>query len=328
MATDANGRTVTADYGVRVLSPAVVYDNGPSGPVLIAPGGIGLGTLPIGGFVGNGLNELEPDATADFEFGVASRLRDDLDLDGYGSVFDVNFITPKIRYQATQTDGSPLPGTLSINADTGEISGLLPAGMNQAHLTVIAIDDQGDTRTREVWVDATGHAIAGPGDRALAERPDLYRRSEITLVPGQDATRTRLEEDRGNPMQVVDVRLKGRDVFIDIHDPEGSNAVEYSARLVDGGALPSWLVFDRDSADLSGRLPVGQSELHVRIVAVDQDGDMRVLDLDVRVDESEKSATQEWRSLSDEADRALSASGDRSADSRGARLTAALKFSN
>ena len=328
VATDANGRTVTADYGVRVLSPAVVYDNGPSGPVLIAPGGIGLGTLPIGGFVGNGINELEPDATADFEFGVASRLRNDLDLDGYGSVFDVNFITPKIRYQATQTDGSPLPGTLSINADTGEISGLLPAGMNQAHLTVIAIDDQGDTRTREVWVDATGHAIAGPGDRALAERPDLYRRSEITLVPGQDATRTRLEEDRGNPMQVVDVRLKGRDVFIDIHDPEGSNAVEYSARLVDGGALPSWLVFDRDSADLSGRLPVGQSELHVRIVAVDQDGDMRVLDLDVRVDESEKSATQEWRSLSDEADRALSASGDRSADSRGARLTAALKFSN
>ena len=66
----------------------------------------------------------------------------------------------------------------------------------------------------------------------------------------------------------------------------------------------------------------------MRIVAVDQDGDMRVLDLDVRVDESEKSATQEWRSLSDEADRALSASGDRSADSRGARLTAALKFSN
>ena len=328
VATDANGRTVTADYGVRVLSPAVLYDNGPSGPVLVAPGGIGLGTLPIGGFVGNGLNELEPDSTADFEFGVATRLPNDLDLDGFGSVFDVNFTTPKIRYQATQTDGSPLPGTLTINADTGEISGRLPADMSQARLTVIAIDDQGDTRTREVWVDAMGQAIAGPGDRALAERPDLYRRSEITLIPGQDATRTRLEEDRGNPMQVVDVRLKARNLFIDIQDPEASSAVEYTARLVDGSALPSWLVFDRDSADLSGRLPMGQDELHVRIVAVDQDGDMRVLDLDVRVDESGQSATQGWRSLSDEANRALSASGDRSADSRGARLTAALKFNN
>ncbi|GAB3673562.1 hypothetical protein GCM10028792_09330 [Salinisphaera aquimarina] len=324
-ATDGAGATASRQFDLRVLPPAVVSDD--SGLVFGAgPGAEGIGSYSLvsGGFLGT---------ASGFESGVSGvdLTVPDLftnDLLGLGlptGALDTTFEPINLRYQATETDGSPLPGTLTVNADTGEITGQLPPGMDRARLTVIGIDDNGNTRTREVWVDADGHILQNGGGEADTDGKTIeYRR--VQVVVGIDGSVTvESIDDAGNTMRAQSIRVDGNYLDIRILDPEARDVSGYTGQLTSGAPLPDGLSVDTQTGRVSGEIPAGTERLSISIVAHHNDGDARVFDIDLDLSNSDNDSAT-WQPLDAQVQLALASSGDVSESTHGARIAAALGF--
>ncbi|QWN35870.1 cadherin-like domain-containing protein [Cobetia sp. 4B] len=208
-----------------------------------------------------------------------------------------------VRYQGTQTDGSPLPGTLTVEGSTGQLSGKLPPGMERARITVIGIDEYGNTKTREVLVDANG--------RVLEEREDqvLYRRLEISMG-AQGTVEVVHEENTGNDMHIDRMSISGTRLTITLNDPRAAEVARYEGSLGNGSALPDGVRIDPQTGDITGDVAGQGHSLDVRIVAVSGDGTVRILSLDIALPEGMDTADARWQSLDQQAEAALAEAGD------------------
>uniref|UniRef100_UPI0011310718 beta strand repeat-containing protein n=1 Tax=Cobetia sp. QF-1 TaxID=1969833 RepID=UPI0011310718 len=208
-----------------------------------------------------------------------------------------------IRYQGTQTDGSPLPGTLTVDASSGQLSGRLPPGMERARVTVIGIDEYGNAQPREVLVDADG--------QVLEEREDqvLYRRLDISM-DSQGSAEVVHEENAGNDMQIGRMSLTGSRLVITLNDPRTAVVTLYEASLGDGSSLPAGLSIDPQTGDVVGDINGISDSLNIRIVAISGDGTTRILSLDIALPEALDTAEVRWQSLGQQAEEALAEVGD------------------
>ncbi|WP_405278999.1 Ig-like domain-containing protein [Cobetia sp. Ld8] len=208
-----------------------------------------------------------------------------------------------VRYQGTQVDGSPLPGTLTVDASSGQLSGKLPPGMERARITVIGIDEYGNTKTREVLIDADG--------KILDEREDqvLYRRIEISMG-AQGAAEVVHEENTGNDMQIDRMSLAGTRLTVTLNDPRAAEVARYEGSLGNGSALPDGVSIDPQTGDVTGDVAGQDLSLDVRIVAVSGDGTVRILSLDIALPEGMDTADARWQSLDQQAEAALAEAGD------------------
>ncbi len=208
-----------------------------------------------------------------------------------------------VRYQGTQTDGSPLPGTLAVDASSGQLSGRLPPGMERARITVIGIDEYGNTKTREVLVDADG--------KVLEEREGqvLYRRLDVS-IDSQGAAEILHEESAGNDMHIERMSLAGTQLSIKVIDPRAAEVARYEGSLGDGSALPDGLRINPETGEVTGDIAGFENSLNIRIVAISGDGAVRILSLDIALPANVDTVGARWQSLDQQAEAALADVGD------------------
>nr|WP_242007820.1 Ig-like domain-containing protein [Cobetia sp. AM6] len=226
-----------------------------------------------------------------------------------------------VRYQGTQTDGSPLPGTLAVDGSSGQLSGKLPPGMDRARITVIGVDEYGNTKTREVLVDADGNVLEEHEDQVL------YRRLDVS-IDSQGSAEIVHEENTGNDMQIDRMSLTGTQLSILVNDPRAAGVSRYEGSLGDGSVLPDGLTIDPETGDITGDIAGLEHSLNVRIVAVSGDGTVRILSLDIALPAEVDTAGARWQSLDQQAEDALAEVGDnRQEESLANRLARMLQLS-
>ncbi|WP_353110612.1 Ig-like domain-containing protein [Salinisphaera dokdonensis] len=325
-ATDSTGAQVSETFTLRVLPPAVAADianvGAPAGPSSGAAFD-GGSTLVSGGFIG--YSSPMDTSISRVELTIPEGIDNDpLSLglpDGpiASSVEPVN-----LRYQATESDGSPLPGTLTVNSSTGELTGSLPPGMDRARITIIAIDDNGNTRPQEVWVDANGNILEAGANARDDAAPLEYRRVEVRVgIDGQVIVES--IDDAGNTMRAESIRVDGNYLDIQIFDPESSDVSGYTATLSNGDPLPDGLAVDRDTGRITGEVPAGLGTLSFRIEAQTADNVTRVLEIEIDRSGAGGDSTA-WQTLDAQVQEALASSGDVGEAAHGARIAAALRF--
>jgi Ca2+-binding RTX toxin-like protein len=128
-----------------------------------------------------------------------------------------------LTYTATLADGSPLPAWLSFNPATRAFSGT-PDGLDADILSIVvkAEDGSGASASGGLYI-----LVGGVNDAPVAALP----LADIDVTYGDS----------------VDYTIP-REAFTD----EDSIGIALSAKLLGGGALPSWLVFDAATRSFSG----------------------------------------------------------------------------
>ncbi|CAK0757106.1 hypothetical protein CCP3SC5AM1_2310002 [Gammaproteobacteria bacterium] len=201
-----------------------------------------------------------------------------------------------VTLSAVMVDGSPLPGWLNFNAETGTLKGKPPEGF-QGELTVkiIARDDSGrqaETITRIINGTAAGQSFANESSRETVEKSDIHELEGQARLEGESRTTAgfaipvmekldaagghelRLERNIPDQSFSNDTReimyVVPADTFV--HTDQNAT-VELVVTMVDGSSLPDWLHFDAKKGEFKGQPPEGfQGELLIKVVARDDAG--------------------------------------------------------
>ncbi|MDX1268395.1 MAG: hypothetical protein R3311_13610, partial [Oceanisphaera sp.] len=78
------------------------------------------------------------------------------------------------------------------------------------------------------------------------------------------------------------------DISIGIADSNAEPGQRYSGALADGTALPDWIIIDPKTGDVSLRSPGDVKELTLRIQAVGSDGQTRILEIKLNIEELQR----------------------------------------
>ena len=152
-----------------------------------------------------------------------------------------------LTYSATMSNGAPLPDWLSINASTGQISGIpRTSNVGSASITVTATDRFGasvsDSFNLDVKLAARNHA------------PILVTEAADQIYRGGQSFNFQLPVGM---FQDIDV----------------GDTLTYRATLSNGAALPSWLTFNIATRTFSGTLPANQLlPTQIKVIARDSSG--------------------------------------------------------
>ena len=143
-----------------------------------------------------------------------------------------------LTYSGSLTDGDSLPSWLKVDPATGTITGTAPFTGQSISVRLTATDSAGNS----------GH------DDFLLNVPAPYAPELKDSVHDQSWTTG----------QTITLALPV-DSF---SDPQGE-ALTYSAKLANGGALPNWLTFNAATQTFSGTVPSNAASLTVTVTATD-----------------------------------------------------------
>lgn len=148
-----------------------------------------------------------------------------------------------VTLSATLADGSALPAWLSFDAATRTFSGLPVNG------------DVGNVSLRVTATDLAG---------AQASQTFSIGVTNVNDAPEVGMVLTNQSARAGTPF----TWQLPQGAFVDI---DAGDTLTYAARLVDGGALPTWLTFDPASGSFNGT-PVAAGRYAVQVTATDRSG--------------------------------------------------------
>ncbi|MEF8833278.1 MAG: putative Ig domain-containing protein, partial [Halofilum sp. (in: g-proteobacteria)] len=314
--TDLTGATVSEPFDLLVTPPAP-----PPGEPDVPGGGNGDPGLTDGGL-------LDPGGDGGFggvtiELGLPPLLRGDGLFPGVESGLGGDGAPDAgLRYQATESDGSPLPEGLTVDPDTGEIKGRLPEGTERAELRVIGVDDKGNTRTREVVVGPDASIIArGEG----ADTEGGYHRMDVSVDTDGRVT-VNAGAESNNDMIADPIRVDGGTLTVGLVDNQAAAVARYTGRLTSGEPLPDGIAVDPDTGRVRGTIPAGRDGLSIQIIAEHYDGSSRTLqvDLDLAGRQTAEAIGGGWASFGEQLRDALASEGDAGESAYGDRLMAAL----
>ncbi|MBC2604829.1 putative Ig domain-containing protein [Pelagicoccus albus] len=201
-ATDESGATASDTFGIQV-------DNTNDGPTASA------------------ISDQTTDEDAAFS----------LDVSGNFSDVDVG---DTLTYSATLENGDSLPSWLSIDSETGELSGT---------------PENGDVGSYSVTVTATDTAGSSASDTFGIQVDNTNDGPTATAISDQTAT-----EDFLFTFDITD----------NFSDVDVGDNLSYEATLADGSTLPSWLSFDGATGQFSGTPDTYDlGTLEVKVVASD-----------------------------------------------------------
>ncbi|MBK1879382.1 putative Ig domain-containing protein, partial [Pelagicoccus mobilis] len=164
-------------------------------------------------------------------------------LDVSGNFDDVD-AGDSLTFSATLENGDPLPDWLSIDTDTGELSGTPENGdVGSISVTVTATDESGEeaSSTFGIQVDNTND---GPTATAISDQTT--------------------DEDTAFSL----------DVSGNFDDIDAGDSLSFSATLENGDPLPDWLSIDEETGELSGTPENGDvGSISVTVTATDESGE-------------------------------------------------------
>jgi Ca2+-binding RTX toxin-like protein len=179
-----------------------------------------------------------------------------------GSFIDIapdgNDVSDLLVYSATLADGTALPDWLSIDPDTGTISGAAPNDSGSVGIVVTATDAHGGFAQSFFYL----------GINHVTEPPDPIPSCDPPPVLGGYVPDRIVDE-----LTPFSFFLPGGS-FVDLA-PDGndvSDQLVYSAMRDDGTALPDWLQIDPDTGTISGTAPDHAGSFGIVLTATDVHG--------------------------------------------------------
>ena len=225
-------------------------------------------------------------------------------------------------YSGQLSDGQSLPEWIKVNPETGETTAEMPDGIDQVEVQLVALDKDGNTRDINIVLD-----------KAKIKNDQDFTRGTVgqtRVVVDNDANVNLIRENNNASNQTANNNLNAQTDFegtmklsslqmdagqytIDVIDDNQSNVKMYKAELKGGGELPDWITIDPQTGKIAADPSKGRTGsaapsfltdslqvLELKIIAEDEDGKERVIEVEIDLNEITGAETDDENSASDD----------------------------
>jgi hypothetical protein len=124
--------------------------------------------------------------------------------------------------------------------------------------------------------------IGNEVDRTPTGGRDAMAMADDNANLGDDSwlnAKTSSQLDISGNIRVIDLKVKGREIAVEITDEASDRAESFKGELADGSPLPDWIKVDRNTGLTTAEPPAGTKPFEMRVVAEDGGGNKRAIDL-------------------------------------------------
>lgn len=190
------------------------------------------------------------------------------------------------RTQATAENSEQAADATKTQADAQAVTETAgqtqPAGIDTANLSQASLNTVENAAGTLAAVFDSGVPAGYAPQPAELNPPGI---DQINVTVGADgqlqiiSSSGRADSAGYSGMTIVDIEQQDNNLNILISDENTNSVVNYSASLQNGRPLPDWLSIDPQTGQVSGEIPAGTGAVNLRIQAVDQDGTVRMLEI-------------------------------------------------
>ncbi len=215
-------------------------------------------------------------------------------------------------YSGQLSNGEALPEWISVNPETGETTADMPEGVEAVEVQLVALDKDGNTRDINIVLDKA--KIKGDQDftRGAVDQARVVvdNDSNVNLIRENNNASSNTANNNLNAqtdfegtMKLSRLQMDAGQFTVDVIDDNQSNVKMYKAELKGGGALPDWITIDPETGKIAADPSKGRTGsaapaflteslqvLELKIIAEDEDGKERVIE--VEIDLNEKTETE------------------------------------
>ena len=225
-------------------------------------------------------------------------------------------------YSGQLSDGKSLPEWIKVNPETGETTAEMPDGIDQVEVQLVALDKDGNTRDINIVLD-----------KAKIKNDQDFTRGTVgqtRVVVDNDANVNLIRENNNASNQTANNNLNAQTDFegtmklsslqmdagqytVDVIDDNQSNVKMYKAELKGGGELPDWITIDPQTGKIAADPSKGRTGsaapsfltdslqvLELKIIAEDEDGKERVIEVEIDLNEITGAETDDENSALDD----------------------------
>jgi VCBS repeat-containing protein len=225
-------------------------------------------------------------------------------------------------YSGQLSNGKSLPEWIRVNPETGETTAEMPDGIDQVEVQLVALDKDGNTRDINIVLD-----------KAKIKNDQDFTRGTVgqtRVVVDNDANVNLIRENNNSSNQTVNNNLNAQSDFegtmklsslqmdagqytVDVIDDNQSNVKMYKAELKGGGELPDWITIDPQTGKIAADPSKGRTGsaapsfltdslqvLELKIIAEDEDGKERVIEVEIDLNEITGAETDDENSALDD----------------------------
>jgi len=228
-------------------------------------------------------------------------------------------------YSGKLSNGKALPNWIKVDPETGETTAEMPDNMEQVEVQLVALDKDGNTRDISIVLDKAKIK----NDKSILRTGEMNQTrlfvdsdSNVNVIRENDGKVNKTASNNLNAnadfignLRLSDVRMGEGKYVLNIIDDNQSNVKSYTAVMKDGEALPSWISIDPKTGAISADpskninnssvpsfIADAPTVLELKIVAEDEDGKERVIDVEVNLEDltTEQTNTEESNEESEE----------------------------
>ncbi len=226
-------------------------------------------------------------------------------------------------YSGKLSDGKALPEWIQVNPETGETTADMPEGVQEVEVQLVALDKDGNTRDINIVLDKAKIKNDQDFTRGTVgeTRVVVDNDANVNLIRKTDGITNQVvsnnlnaETDFLGTMKLSDIQVDAGKYTLDVIDDNQSNVKLYKAEMKDGSSLPAWITIDPETGAISADPSIGRTGsaapafltnslqvLELKIIAEDEDGKERIIEVDINLDEiATPSETEEQAEETDE----------------------------
>ena len=226
-------------------------------------------------------------------------------------------------YSGKLSDGEALPEWIQVNPETGETTADMPEGVQEVEVQLVALDKDGNTRDINIVLDKAKIKNDQDFTRGTVGQTQVVvdNDANVNLIRKTDGKTNQVasnnlnaETDFLGTMKLSDIQVDAGKYTLDVIDDNQSNVKLYKAEMKDGSSLPEWITIDPETGAISADPSIGRTGsaapafltnslqvLELKIIAEDEDGKERIIEVDINLDEiATPSETEEQAEETDE----------------------------
>ena len=226
-------------------------------------------------------------------------------------------------YSGKLSDGEALPEWIQVNPETGETTADMPEDIQEVEVQLVALDKDGNTRDINIVLDKAKIKNDQDFTRGTVGQTQVVvdNDANVNLIRKTDGRTNQVasnnlnaETDFLGTMKLSDIQVDAGKYTLDVIDDNQSNVKLYKAEMKDGSSLPEWITIDPETGAISADPSIGRTGsaapafltnslqvLELKIIAEDEDGKERIIEVDINLDEiATPSETEEQVDETDE----------------------------
>jgi len=210
-------------------------------------------------------------------------------------------------YSGQLSNGEALPEWIRVNPETGETTAEMPDGVEEVEVQLVALDKDGNTRDINIVLDKA--KIKGDQEftRGLGDQTRVVvdNDANVNLIRENNNSSSNTANNNLNAqtdfegtMKLSSLQMDAGQFTVDVIDDNQSNVKMYKAELKGGGALPDWITIDPETGKIAADPSKGRTGsaapaflteslqvLELKIIAEDEDGKERIIEVEIDLNE-------------------------------------------